>query len=295
VVIDAHTHLYAPEVSAAPQAWANANREFIWLQAVAPANRASIQGWASVDQLLRDMDEAGIDRVVLLGWYWEHQATADMQNGWFTNWIRAHPDRLSAFAAVTPSLNGNWLDSTRQALDNGFCGIGELLPQAQGFSFKEDSFAALMALAREYQLPTNLHVSDPVAAARSAALIPTPLEELVQMVSDFPENLFILAHWGGGLPFHELNRGMGARFRNVFYDTAASALLYDASVFRRVCDLVGAGRILFGTDYPLLTHPRTATKPGFTLDLQDARLSGLTEAELHRILGENTRRLLRLK
>ncbi len=240
------------------------------------------------------MDAAGIDHAVLLGWYWEHQATADLQIVWFTDWIQAHPDRLSAFAPVLPSRDGKGLERTRRALDDGFRGIGELLPQIQGFTFKDEGFAALMALAREYQVPTNLHVTDPVAAVRSRSQVPTPLESFPQLFADFPENVFILAHWGGGLPFHELNRGSAALFRNVFYDTAASPLLYDPPIFRRVCDLIGSDRILFGTDYPLLTHPRLSNEPGFLLDLREARSSGLTEPELLQVLGGNARRLLRL-
>lgn len=264
------------------------------MKCVAPQDRPSLQGWAGIDHLLRDMDAAGIDHAVLLGWYWENQATADLQIDWFTRWIRTYPDRLSAFVPVVPSRNGNGLEKTRRALDSGFRGIGELLPQIQGFTFKDEDFAALMALAREYQVPTNLHVTDPVAAVRSSVQVPTPLECFVQLFADFPENVFVLAHWGGGLPFHELTRGSGALFRNVYYDTAASSLVYDSRIFRRVCDVIGSDRVLFGTDYPLLTHPRLSKEPGFILDLKDARASELSESELHQVLGGNARRLLRL-
>lgn len=294
MVIDAHVHLYAPEVPADPRAWARAHGESRWLKCVAPEDRRSIQGWAGIDRLLRDMDAAGIDHAVMLGWYWENQATADLQIDWFTHWIRTHPDRLSAFAPVVPSRDGNRLESTRRALDNGFRGIGELLPQIQGFTFEDEAFAALMALAREYRVPTNLHATDPVAAVRSRFQVPTPLEDFVQLFADFPENVFILAHWGGGLPFHELNRGSDVLFRNVYYDTAASPLTYDPRIFRRVGDVIGSDRILFGTDYPLLTHPRLSKEAGFILDLKDARASGLSESELHHVLGGNARRLLRL-
>lgn len=294
MVIDAHLHLYAPEVSANPGVWAKAHKEWYWLDCVAPADRPSIQGWATVDRLLRDMDDAGVDHAVLLGWYWEHQATAEMQIEWFSHWIQTHPDRLSAFAPVVPSRDGIWLDTTRRALDSGFRGIGELLPRIQGFTFKDDCFAALMALALEYRVPINLHVTDPVAAIRRESQVPTPLEEFVQLFADFPENAFVLAHWGGGLPFHELNRNSSALFRNVFYDTSASPLLYPPQIFRRVCDVIGSDRILFGTDYPLLTHPRISREPDFRRDLQDARTSGLTEPELQQVLGGNARRLLRL-
>ncbi len=294
MVIDAHIHLYAPEVSADPRAWGQARQESVWVNCVAPEGRPSLQGWATVGQLLRDMDSAGVDRVVLLGWYWENQATADLQNRWFADWIKTHPDRLSAFATVVPSPDNRWAESLRHALEQGFCGIGELLPQAQGFTLKDESFATLMQIARDYRVPTTLHVTDSLSVAPGAYVIPTPLAGYVELVKDFPDNVVILAHWGGGLPFYELNRTLGSLFRNTYYDTSASALLYHPSVYRRVCDLIGADRILFGSDYPLLTHRRLTREPTFVHDLQDARNAGLTASELKGILGENARRLLRL-
>ena len=51
--------------------------------------------------------------------------------------------------------------------------------------------------------------------------------------------------------------------QNVYYDTAASPLLYDQRVYRAVADCVGAERILFGSDYPLRVFPREQKEPDF--------------------------------
>jgi len=294
MVIDAHIHMYPASVFADPIAWGTAQREPWWTYCVAPPHQPTLQGWATVDDLLRDMDIAGVDRVVMLGWYWEHQSTADLQNQWFIEWVRAHPDRISGFAAAVCGDPGV-LESTRRALDAGLCGLGELLPQAQGFTFKDDSWTALMALAREYQFPTNLHVTDPLAITPGSCVKATPLEPYIELVRDFPDNTFILAHWGGGIPFYELNRRLGQNLKNVYYDTAASPLLYDKRVYRNICDIIGPERILWGTDYPLFTHPWIEKKPNFEHDLADARTSGLTPAELKLVMGGNARRLLRWK
>src|SRR5690606_37654389 len=102
------------------------------------------------------------------------------------------------------------------------------------------------------RVPFNLHVTDPLL--RVAGALPTPLEDYVQLAADHPDATFILAHWGGGLPFFELNPRVRRKLGNVFYDTAASPLLYDPAIFRHVCDVVGPERTLFGTDYPLRLH-----------------------------------------
>jgi hypothetical protein len=43
---------------------------------------------------------------------------------------------------------------------------------------------------------------------------------------------------------------------NVYFDTAASPFLYRPDVFAAVTGLVGANKILFATDYPLIRARR---------------------------------------
>lgn len=296
-VIDAHIHAYPAEVFADPVKWGSAHREPWWTYCVAPPHQRTLQGWATTDQLLRDMDAAGVDQVVMLGWYWENQATCDLQNSWFIDWHRAHPDRIQAFACVNPAAGEPARESLERALDAGLCGIGELLPQAQGGHLNDDNWNRVFALAAARGVPVNLHVTDPLAITPGSCTKPTPLEPYIEMIKAHQATTFILAHWGGGIPFYELNPRLKPLFKNVYYDTAASPLLYDHSVYRRVTDIIGPERILWGTDYPLFTHPRVAEDVTFQRDLDDARCerAALSAAELDLILGGNTARLLKLK
>src|SRR5579883_1361978 len=98
MVIDAHVHLYPPEVNAAPGAWAAARGEGAWAALATRVRRTGrpVQGFPGVDELLRQMDRAGVDRAVLLGWYWRRADTCAVQNRFFAETIREHPDRLAA-------------------------------------------------------------------------------------------------------------------------------------------------------------------------------------------------------
>ncbi len=292
--IDCHIHAYPPEVIRDPRAWGQAHGEPWFTHCVAPQDRPTLQAWADTDQLLRDMDRASIEKVVMLGWYWENQDTCELQNGWFRQWHAEHPDRIHAFATVNPNSGQRGLDDVRRSFDAGLCGLGELLPQAQDFSFRDENFAALMALAMEAGVPTNLHVTDPLILP-STSTLPTPLQDYLQLAIDFPDATFIFAHWGGGIPFFEHNPRVARRLKNVYYDTAASPLLYDKTVFRHVCDMIGVDRILFGSDYPLMLYPRESTEAGFSRMIEDIRTAGLTPEEFGALMGGNARRLLRLE
>ena len=55
--------------------------------------------------------------------------------------------------------------------------------------------------------------------------------------------------------FYELMSEISSSFKNVYYDSSATSLLYNKQVFELAVKLVGPEKILFGSDYPLV-HPR---------------------------------------
>ncbi|MBI2515359.1 MAG: amidohydrolase [Opitutae bacterium] len=289
-VIDAHVHLYPPEVGRDPTAWAAARREPHWATLCARRRRDGlpVQLFPTVDELLRDMDAAGVEQSVLLGWYWENPATCVWQNRFYAECVRAHPDRLAAFATVHPAAGPAALDEIRRARGDGLIGLGELSPHSQGVPLDDPSWLAILHLAGELKLPVNLHVTDP-QSRRYPGWVETPLCDFVSLAKEFPATTFILAHWGGGLAFDAEDRAL----QNVYYDTAASPLLYDDEVWSRAVGTIGAGRILFGSDNPLRLYPKTDAGTGmaaFVRELHHA-ISGEAREEIG---AGNARRLLRL-
>lgn len=286
-IIDAHIHAYPAAVFDDPRAWAAARQESWWADTVAPLERRSIQGWADVDQLLRDMDDAGVDQAVMLGWYWQHQTTCEENNVWMAEWMAAHPDRLHAFAAVNPAAGLSALAQTRRWLDEGFSGVGELLDRVQGYRYSDDCFAALAQLAREFNVPFNLHVTDPKLDQRPG-MQPTPLADFIALASARPDNTFILAHLGGSLALESL----ADLPPNLYFDTAATPLIYEPACYRQAIAHAGLDRVVFGTDYPLRAYPRTASSPDFRRQIAEIRASDLTAAEFDAIMGGNLNTLL---
>jgi predicted TIM-barrel fold metal-dependent hydrolase len=81
---------------------------------------------------------------------------------------------------------------------------------------------------------------------------------------------------------------------NLFYDTAAWPLIYPPDVVRRMLDVVGGEKVLFGSDYPLILFPREETEPGFVRYLAQVSAAKLTVSERTALLGGNLERLLPL-
>jgi len=284
-IVDAHVHVYPPQVSRNPGAWGRAHGEHGWIECVAPEGRRSLQGWADPDELVAEMDRRGVASCVMQGWYWERQETCELQNRWYIEWIRRHPGRLLGFAAVQPREGRSALEALDRSLDSGLCGVGELLPQAHGATLDDTGWRRVIELAVIRRVPLTLHATDPEAG--DAAGPRTPLEDFVRLAKEYPEGVFILAHWGGGLAFR------GASLPpNLYFDMAASPLLYEPAVLRRAVDKVGAARIIYGSDFPLILYPRGPRVASMEPFLQEIGSAGLTESERAQIMGLNIRRLL---
>ena len=295
-LIDAHVHLYPPEVAPDPAGWAAAHGEAHWAALCTRRRRDGrpVQTFPDVDGLLRDMDGAGVDRAVLQGWYWERPAACARQNRFFADCVRAHPDRLSAFATLHPAAGeAAVLAEIRRAHGEGLRGLGELSPHSQGYGVDDPVFGAALALAAELRLPVNLHTTDPQARSYPGK-VETPSEDFLRLAARFPATAFILAHWGGGVLLLESNPRVRQTLANVCYDTAASPLIYDDRIWRAALDIVPAGKVLFGTDYPLVLYPRSERAPGWGGILAEMAGAGLTPLERTALLGSNAARLLGL-
>ncbi len=291
-IIDCHTHCYPTEITADPRAWAAAHDELHWADLVAPLDRPSIQDWATPDKMLAAMDAANIEQAVLLGWYWENEATCRWHTQEIGKWVAQAPDRFIGFASVLPSENT--LSQLEVAADLGLRGVGELHFGVQQFSAQSDGWQTLASWCVEHDWPVNLHVTE-AAGHDHPGSVPTPLNEFVRMAQSAPKLKLILAHFGGGLPFFEQNPRLRKVLKNVVYDCAASPLLYDIDSFQRVIDLVGSEKLLFGSDYPLRLYPRTQQQADFQRFIEQIQNdSRLSEQELKALFSDNAKRVLKL-
>jgi predicted TIM-barrel fold metal-dependent hydrolase len=161
-------------------------------------------------------------------------------------------------------------------------GLGEIEALRVGVQLAEPApLAALAALLREGGRPLLLHASEPLGHDYPGKGTATP-DRLLRFLLAYPDLRVVAAHWGGGLPFYELMPEIAAAARNLWYDSAASTYLYRFDVFPRVAAIIGPGRILWGTDFPLLRQAPF---------LRRTRESGLDGAALAAVLGDNARRL----
>lgn len=286
-VWDCHVHCYPDSVAMDPKGFARRNNEPHWLDLVTNGP----QGWADPEQLLRAMDRDGVERVLLQAWYWENAETCRLQNHWHAEWVASHPDRLLACAAVHPE-DPDPVAVLEEARSWGACAVGESLPVIQSaLGWQHPAWRNILDWTTRHNWPVCIHVTEPVGHAYPGR-VETPLMDLVELFERHPDQKWICAHWGGGLPFHHLNPRVRKALRNVWFDSAAGPLLFSHSVWRIVHDLVGPEKILFGSDFPLRLYPKQEKEPGWARLLGELRNSGLPDASMEAISSTNLSRLL---
>ncbi len=279
MLIDSHCHVLPPgfQERRAKLLARDATFATLFAKAGAPI--------ATAETLIDAMDRAGVSRGVVMGMGWVDRALAQEANDYLIEAVGRYPGRLTGFCSANPAWGDGAVAEVERCAAAGSKGIGELHPDTQGFNITDASgLTPLMDAARRLGLPVLVHGSEPVGHYYPGKGRTTP-DKLYRFIENFRDNTIVCAHWGGGLPFYALMPEVPEVLKNVYFDMAASPFLYGPQVIATVAGLVGAGKILFATDFPLIRPERL---------LRQVVESGLDRADQEAILGGNAARLLGL-
>ena len=278
MIIDFHTHIFPPSFRQQREEHAKQDATFADLFSH-PSSKL-----ATADELVAAMDEVGVDVAVVMGVGWTDKAMAREANDYIAESVGRFPGRLLGFCSVNPAWGEEAVREVERCAGRGVKGIGELHPDTQGFDVaSQATMAPIMDTARRLGLMLLVHSSEPVGHSYSGKGSVTP-DKLYALVRNFPEDTIICAHWGGGLPFYSLMPEVAQETKNVYFDTAASPLLYRQDIFSTVVEMNGPDRVLFGTDFPLISHPRLLKQIGEAAISPEARI-GITGGNARRLLG----------
>jgi len=280
MIIDFHTHVFPPQIKKNRSKYIESDPCFAILYS---DKNAKI---ATADELIASMDRAGIDTSVIVNIGWTTHELCVETNDYILESIARYPRRLIGFCAVQPHSYEAAITEIERCAEEGIRGIGEMRPDIQLFDLRdEEVIEPVIEVIRKRKLILLIHASEPVGHNYAGKGAITP-ETLYPFITSRPDLTIVCAHWGGGLPFYALMPEVKQAMGNVFFDTAASPLLYSPQIYKEVIQLVGAEKILFGSDYPLLAPSRL---------LDEIRSLDLPEETRDLILSGNAQRLLDIK
>jgi predicted TIM-barrel fold metal-dependent hydrolase len=280
MVIDFHTHVFPPEVIAQRADYAERDEWFAELYINPKAKMAT------VDDLLASMEADGVDVSVVCAFGWRDQGLIEECDSYLLEAIKEHRNRIVALAGAQPLAGARAVAEIERCAKGGMRGVGELMPHGQGYRLSDVALLSpLMEVAQALSLFVLTHCSEPVGHLYRGKGDVVPAD-LAVLAAAFPNTRLVASHWGGGFPFYELMPEVRAAAANVWYDSAASLFLYAPAVFDVAARAAGARKLLWASDYPLISQRRM---------LEYARASGLSEADLSLALGGNAAALLGLK
>lgn len=280
MLIDSHTHIFPPEICRQRERYCERDPWFAELYTNPKARMAS------AEDLLAEMDGAGVHASISFSFGWSDPGLIHETNSYVLDAMRRYPGRIYGLAVLQPTAGEQAVYELERCARAGMVGLGELMPHGQGYRLSDiDMLTPIAEVAEHYNLFVLSHCSEPVGH-----LYPgkgdVSFADIIAFLTAFPALRFVAAHWGGGLPFYnlmpEIQRLLAGR---VWYDTAATVYLYRPEIFAIVTQLVGAEQILFGSDYGLLRQARI---------IKHITHAGLDKQAQELILGENARKLLGL-
>ncbi|MCZ7373630.1 amidohydrolase family protein [Micromonospora sp. WMMC250] len=199
-----------------------------------------------------------------------------------------HADVLIPFGSVDPRTGEAALDlATRLIEEEGVRGF-KFHPTVQGFDPSHDEYAPLWGLLERAGVPALFHTGQTGIGAgtpggyglRLGLSNPILLDPIA---ADFPDLQIIMAH--PSVPWQDEALSVATHKHNTWIDLSGWSPKYFPAELVRYANSVLKRRVLFGTDYPLLTPDRW---------LHDVQTTDLKPDVLPGILKDNAARLLGL-
>lgn len=246
------------------------------------------------DRLVAEMDEAGVQRAVLLvpdlslrmQCPLSLEEMAERHHG-----IRLrHPGRFWVFIGVDPRRGAKGADLLDRMVDDyGFEGI-KLYPPC-GYSPSDKALYPYYEVCAARSLPVFAHTGP---TASSLDFDPAHPLHIDRAARDFPSVQFILGH--GGVTHVDTAAYLAAYRRNVYLDiggfAGTSALGGWPRALNRLFRLGISHKILFGTDWPLNRMSGGLTRLVRQVVDGGEAFAGVRPAEQALILRENLLRVL---
>lgn len=244
---------------------------------------------------VHDLDRHGVERAAIIA-----SLPGDEQS--VLDAVRLYPTRFFGYFMVNP-LEQNAVELVRSGLASGLKAVC-LFPAMHGYSLHDDrSIAVIAEAARAPGSLVFVHCGVLTVGIRRKIGLPSPFDlrfsnpvDLHGIALRFPSLTFVIPHFGAGY-FREALM-VADLCPNVMFDTSSSNswVKYQPEpitllqVFERALNVVGPGRLLFGTDSG--SFPKGWKASVYHEQVALLRAVGLSGADAAMILGGNLERLL---
>lgn len=242
----------------------------------------------TVEEMVAEFEASGVFGVLLA---WDaHTSTGlpPVTNDFVADVVRRYPQTFTGFASVDPHKGKEAVAELERAVEElGLVGL-KLHPVAQDFRPDDPRYFPLFEKAADLGVPVLLHTGNTGLGAGTPGGMGMKLERarpiyLDTLAAEFPELTIVGAHpsW----PWQDEMIMVALHKSNVYIDLSGWSPKYFPESLKR--EIAGRlqDKVLFGTDYPFITHSKW-------LEAFDAL--GYPEGVRRKVLRDNAAKLLGL-
>ena len=214
-----------------------------------------------VESLLAAMDVGGIDRALLSAWH--GPAGPLISNDEVAALVAAHPDRFAGLATVDLTRPMDAVREVRRRAGEGFVGV-RVVPWLWDLPPDDRRYAPVYVACVETGLPfcTQIGHTGPLCPSEPGR----PIPYLDRVLLDFPDLVVVGGHVG--FPWIDEVLSLAMKYPNFHVDTSAYAVHRLPTALVDYLRGPGRTRVLFGTNWPMLSPERALAKLD-TLGLDD--------------------------
>jgi len=228
---------------------------------------------------IETMNAGGVAVGLVAAWWGPQGALID--NDEVASFVREHPDRLVGVASVDLARPMDAVRELRRCVrELGFRGL-RIVPWLWGLPPDDRRYYPLYAECIELDVPFCLQVGHTGPLRSSETGRPIPYLENVAL--EFPELRIVAGHIGA--PWTQEIISLATKFPNLHVDTSAYKATRYPVDFAEFMRGRGAEKVMFGTNYPMLTASAC---------LQGIESLGLSDEAKIAFLSGNARRVFKL-
>lgn len=235
-------------------------------------------GETTGEQLLADMDESGVAKALLSAW-WGPSGEL-ISNASVAELVQRHPERVVGIASVDLSRPMEGVRTLRSLVrEDGFKGL-RIVPWLWNLPPDDRRYYPLYAACCELEVPflTQIGYTGPLCPSQPGR----PIPHLENVLLDFPELVVVGGHVG--FPWFDEVVALSGKFPNLYVDTSAYVARRYPSALVEFLRGRGRKRVLFGTNYPMLT-PKQCLADVDALDLDGDTLELFLSANARRVFS----------
>ncbi len=274
-IFDAHTHVFPPEVIKDRERISKQDKRFAVIYGNPEARMTDVDG------LLSYMKRHGATRCVVCGFSFQDGGLLRLSNDYIL-------EAASRSPSLIPFVQAN-LEDEREAVSElqrcfalGARGAGEIALYERALDGKAlKKLEGIARCAEAQQRILMLHTNEQVGHVYRGK-VRADFRQILRFIGKHNGLDIILSHLGGGLCFFELMPEIRAALSRTYYDTAAAPFIYSTDIYRFIGEFLWE-KVLFGSDYPLLTVARY--RDGMS-EIEKDKQDGVWSGNAKRIFGD---------